>query len=191
MVLKKHLILTGFMGTGKTSVAKILSRRLGVDMIDTDEEIVRKTGKTIPEIFAMPLHLAGGEKGFRDIESDVIKEVTARRPYAVISAGGGAVLRRENREAFRNNGIIINLRASPRTIYERLGSSADESRKRPLLSDYYGKNKDDLDSAAYNRIKELLDQRAEFYADCDFSVDTDNLSPEEAADFIIKKISSL
>lgn len=182
MPLKKHIVLTGFMGTGKTAVGKILSERLSVGLVDTDEEIVKKTGRSIPQIFAGP----DGEKGFRNIESEVIKEVARRRPFVVISAGGGAVLRRENVDEFKRNGIIINLRALPETIYFRLAKSSKEISGRPLLASFGGDS-----TEALKRIKELLALRASSYAECDFFLDTDGKTPNEVADEIIKKIETV
>ncbi len=173
MPLEKHLILTGFMGSGKTAVGRILSSRLGVKFVDIDEEIVKKTGKSITEIFALP----EGEEGFRRIESEVIKDVLSRLPPSVISVGGGAVLRRENRLEFRKNGIIINLRASPEEIYSRLTKDNKEIQSRPLLAG----SKDEV----YKRIIDLLLKRADAYADCDLSVNTDGKTPEVVADIII------
>lgn len=98
---KENIVLTGMPGSGKSTAGKLLAEMLSRPFIDTDELIVRKTGKTIPEIFG-----ALGEEGFRKIESDVIEKEVMPLSSAVIATGGGAVLRKENITALRQNGRI-------------------------------------------------------------------------------------
>lgn len=160
-----NVILTGFMGTGKTAVGRILAERLKKEFLDTDEMVERRAGKTVSEIFS-----SGGELAFREMESEVALAV-AGFDGKVISTGGGAVLRRENVEALRRNGIIINLDSRPEKIFERLKNTDG----RPLLK------KPDV----VGEIKKLLAERERFYADCDFRVDTSLMSPDEVAGRII------
>ena len=97
---KQNIGLTGMPGSGKSTVGRVLARQLGRELVDTDTEIIRLAKKPIPEIFAQR-----GERGFRDLESQVIQEVS-RRTGLVIATGGGAILREENVRSLRQNGRI-------------------------------------------------------------------------------------
>ena len=97
---KQNIVLTGMPGSGKSTVGRVLARQLGRKLVDTDTEIIRLAKKPIPEIFAQR-----GERGFRDLESQVIQEVS-RRTGLVIATGGGAILREENVRRLRQNGRI-------------------------------------------------------------------------------------
>ncbi len=118
---KQNLVLTGMPGCGKSTLGKMAARELSLGFVDTDEEIVKKAGKPIPQIFS-----DDGEKAFRDLESEVVREVSALQG-TVIATGGGAVLRRENINALRENGRVLFLDRS----IEKLVTTSD----RPLSSD--------------------------------------------------------
>jgi len=164
-----NIVLTGFMGTGKSVVSRRLAQKLKRSLIDIDEAIEKDTGMKISDIFA-----ESGEARFRDIESGVIKD-TAQQDNLVISTGGGAVLREENITALQKNGFIVNLSASPDVIYERTKLSKD----RPLL------NKPD----PMKEIKNLLEYRKPFYRKCAISINTDDLTVGEVVDKIIKEFN--
>lgn len=164
----KNIVLTGFMGAGKSTVGRILAKTLGMRFVDTDEEIERRAGMSIPEIFS-----EYGEEHFRDLESEVIREISSWE-NAVIVTGGGAVIREENRKWLRKNGIIVYLHVEPEEAFRRLRDNTS----RPLL----------MVENPLNRIRELMEKRREFYRDNDFEIDTTGLSPEEVAEEIIKKI---
>lgn len=161
-----NIVLTGFMCTGKTSVGKSLAQKISFEYIDTDELIERFVGLKISEIFA-----CYGENYFRDVESQIIQQVS-KEDKKVISTGGGVVLRKENIDNLRKNGIIVNLTARPLTIFKRL---KQQPGIRPLL------NK----PQPLEEIKKLLSQREEYYKDCDIRINTDNLSIEKIVDEII------
>jgi shikimate kinase len=163
---KKNIVLTGFMGTGKSAVGRHLARCLQMDFVDTDEEIEKKTGLKIPEIFARY-----GENYFRAEESKVVEEV-AGRENCVIATGGGVVLNPENIRKLRERGVIILLEATPEVIAARVLKSEE----RPLLFS----SRDPLE-----RIRELLEFRAPFYQNCDLRVDTSSLSLEEVVEKIV------
>ncbi|WP_333654172.1 shikimate kinase [Dissulfurispira sp.] len=163
----KNIVLTGFMGTGKTEVGRILSRKLGYVLVDADTEIEKEQGITITEIFKQY-----GEPKFREIESNVIKRLSEIK-NAVISTGGGAVLRQENMDNLRKNGVIICLTASPETILKRTSNNND----RPLLQ---------VDNPL-QKIKELLEFRKPYYEKADIMIDTEGKSPIEVAEEIIEK----
>lgn len=154
------------MGTGKTAVGKILARRLGLVLVDVDAEIERDRKTTITEIFRQ-----FGEAGFRDIESAAIKKLSELK-NAVLSTGGGAVLRADNMDVLRKNGVIICLAASPETILGRTGASKD----RPLLQ---------VDNPLH-KIKELYEFRKPYYEKADIIINTDDMSPAQVAEEIIK-----
>lgn len=161
-----NIVLIGFMGTGKTIVGKRLAARLGWEFIDTDNEVERVTGKTIPQIFARD-----GEIRFRSEERLVVQKLALRQGL-VIATGGGVVLDPENVANLKKNGILICLSADPKTIYYRVKGK----RHRPLLD-----GKGDLKK----RIGELLIERAPAYQMADFAVDTGRCQPDEVVDKII------
>lgn len=107
---KENIVLIGMPGSGKSAVGQELARRTGRPLADTDQLIERRAGKTIPEIFRV-----SGEKAFRDLESDVIREL-ASRGGQILSTGGGAVLRPENLTALRQNGRLYWLNRDPDTL---------------------------------------------------------------------------
>lgn len=111
------------MGSGKTTMARLLARHFGMDFIDSDEEIQKRTGVTIPHIFDIE-----GEAGFRLRETAVIGDLMAR-DNMVLATGGGAVLAEQNREMLRQNGIVIYLKASVHDLWLR----TRHDRNRPLL----------------------------------------------------------
>jgi len=164
--MKKNIVLTGFMGTGKTAVGRELSRMLGMRLVELDEEIEKAEGMAIRDIFSRY-----GEGYFRDRETEMVKRFS-REEGVVISTGGGVVLREENMAALRENGIIVCLWAEPETILARTGGS-DE---RPLL------NVDNPEK----KIRELLDYRRPFYEKADIMIITDNKTPFEIAQEIAK-----
>ncbi|NTU42483.1 MAG: shikimate kinase [Nitrospirales bacterium] len=161
----RNIVLTGFMGTGKTEVGRMLAERLGFALIDADSEIEREQGIAITEIFQR-----SGEAGFRDIEADVIRRLS-ERGRTVISTGGGAVLRQENMDNLRKKGVIVCLTASAETIYNRICTDTG----RPLLQVEDPKAK----------IRELLDFRKPFYEKADIMIDTEGKTPHEVTEEII------
>lgn len=118
-----NLILVGMMGSGKTTVGRALARQLGKQFVDSDEEIQRRTGVTIPHIFDVE-----GEAGFRQRESAAIADLVMRNNI-VLATGGGAVLAEQNRELLHQNGLVIYLRASVHDLWQRTRND----RNRPLL----------------------------------------------------------
>lgn len=164
----ENIVLTGFMGTGKTAVSKELSRLTGFATVDVDTEIEKSAGMPITDIFKQ-----FGEPHFRQMETDEIKKVSERE-NVIISTGGGAVLRQENINALRAGGLVVCLTASPETILKRTG----DNNERPLLQveDPIGK------------IKELLDFRKPYYEKADILVDTEGKSPRQVAEEILEKI---
>ncbi len=164
---KENIVLTGFMGAGKTTVGRLLAARLGWNFIETDEMIERKTGMTISQIF--DLH---GEAYFRQKESEAVQElVRLPRGSSVISTGGGVVLRRDNISVLRRVGVIVYLEVSPEEAWQRLRDKKD----RPLLQEGY----------AQERIRTLLQGRRVQYLESDFQVKTAAKNPEEIVEEIV------
>jgi shikimate kinase len=120
-----HLVLVGLMGVGKTSVGRRVAKKLGVRHVDLDVAVERTAGRSVPEIFADE-----GEEGFRAREHVALVDLLAADAPLVLSTGGGAVLREDNRAAMRARGTVVWLRATPRTLLARVG----DGRGRPLLA---------------------------------------------------------
>ncbi len=160
------IVLTGFMGTGKTSVGEELARRLGYPFVDTDVLIEEKEGMPISLIFKEK-----GEDYFRVVERRVVEDVSSRR-NAVIATGGGIIKDRKNVESLGRRGIIIWLRAEPGIILKRVML---EGGKRPLL---------DVEEPM-QEIRKLLNEREHFYQQSDFSLETNYITPGEAAQELI------
>ncbi len=107
---KQNIVLTGMPSSGKTTIGKMLAADLNMEFVDTDVEIERVSGKPVPEIFK-----SVGEKGFRDIEAEVIAQISTRT-HTVIATGGGAVLRQENVTALKGNGRIFFIDRPPHLL---------------------------------------------------------------------------
>ena len=170
---KGNLVITGFSGTGKSLVGREVARRLNWDFLDTDDEIVKQTGKPIAEIFR-----EDGEGKFREMEREMIKEACLRG-QTVIAIGGGAIVDPQNYELLAKSAIIICLEAKPETIYERLfreASSSPETEVRPLLT---------VDDPL-ERIRQLKASRQPYYARADWTVHTDGLGITEVAEEVIR-----
>lgn len=168
-MVKASIALIGFMGTGKTTISKILSKRLNREHIDTDKVIEKKMGMTVSAIFEKY-----GEDDFRNIESHVIKELKDKEE-AIISFGGGVCLREENISNIRENHKVILLEASSKAIFERV--SRDSSR--PVL-----KGKTDIGS-----IEKIIEMRKDSYRRCaDKIIDTDGKTISDIVDIIIKEL---
>jgi 3-dehydroquinate synthase len=164
--IEMNIVLAGFMGTGKSVVGSEISRISGRRMVDADEEIERRAGISIPEIFER-----FGEPYFRNLEAEVIRDLCRSRNL-VISVGGGAMVNRQNLKEMRMGGIVFCLNASPEEIKRRVG----DGEGRPMLSGYPDK---------LARIKELLEIRKPYYEKADFQIWTEGRDPDEIAREII------
>ena len=167
--MKNNVILIGFMGTGKTSIGKLLAVKLGCAFVDLDHKIEMDNNMKIPEIFKKY-----GEEHFRKLEKDAVKEVSERRGI-VISTGGGTVKDTENMELLKKNGTVICLTADIDEILSRTENKGE----RPVL-DKNDKEQGDRRAA----IEKLLEERKKFYDQADYKVDTTNWSPLQIIDDI-------
>lgn len=168
------VILTGFMGTGKSSVGRFLARTSGREFLDLDALIVAGAGRSINEIFAEE-----GEPFFRSLETAELRRLVGRQGDFVLATGGGAVLAPENRAIFRELGTVVNLTAPSDAISHRLRHATD----RPLLSD----------GAARDKVERMLREREPCYAEADIRIDTAGKKIEDVAaeirDFLSKSLT--
>ncbi len=166
----RGVILTGFMGTGKSSVGKVLARMTGWELLDLDTLIVQAAGRSINELFAQE-----GESFFRALESAELRRLVGHHGDFILATGGGAVLAPENRALFRKLGVVVNLTASPDVIRARLRHAED----RPLLND----------EAARERVELMLRDREPSYAEADIRIDTAEKKIEDVAAEIMAFLS--
>lgn len=162
----KNIFLIGFMGCGKSTIARMLSKKLGMEQVEMDELIVQEQGMSITEIFEKY-----GEEYFRNRETDLIKHLQMK-DGVIVSCGGGAVLCEENRRMMKESGIIVWLTAEPKTILERVKYSTN----RPILNGHMN----------VEYIAELMEKRRICYEEAaDYKVATDEKSQEEICEAIL------
>ncbi len=163
-VYGRNILLAGYMGSGKTTVGKALAEKLGMAFLDTDEEIERREGRSIRTIFAEE-----GEEAFREMETGLLRELSASLVGTVVSTGGGIVLRRENRELMKATGRVFLLSASPEETFRRV----KEDKNRPLL-----------DSSGEEELRQrinlmLKERRAAYDAAADRVIETEGKTVEK------------
>ena len=164
--LPRRVLLVGMMGAGKTTVGSALAARLGVPYLDSDAQVERRTGRTVPELF-----VERGEAAFRAEEKRALAEAVTSDGPVVVSVAGGAVLDPENRNRLRQAGTVVWLRAPVDTLAARVGAGVG----RPLLGD---------DPAA--ALARLYTERRPLYAElADVVVDVEHLTPHEAVEQIL------
>lgn len=162
----QHIILIGFMGTGKSTVGQEVARQLGCSFADLDAAVVAREGRSIPEIFA-----TDGEAYFRERESQALADMLNYSTRHVIATGGGIVLREHNRELMRDGGYIVHLAASKETILARV----KRDRNRPLLQG-------DMEE----RVSKLIQQREGLYDFAHTTIAADNETAVQLAARICK-----
>jgi shikimate kinase len=155
-VHSKLLFLTGFMGSGKSTVGRRLARSLGIPFIDLDAEVVKSAGRSVNEIFSHD-----GEAAFRALEKKELSLVCRRGDCAVVATGGGVVVDVENRQMMREAGLIVNLQVDFATVSERLAGDAT----RPLLQTNTAE------------VQKLMATREAVYCEADLRVNTAHKSP--------------
>lgn len=170
--MKRRIVLIGFSATGKSAVGERLAQRLGWKFVDTDREIIQRTGKTIREIFH-----GEGEETFRDHERKLLQE-TSRRQGIVVASGGGAVLVEQMRHIMERSYFVVCLEARPQTIHQRLliDSEAGTNPIAALLT---------RGNDAIGRIAYLKQFRQPYYAIANWTVHTDCLTPDEVVEEIM------
>jgi shikimate kinase len=165
------IVLIGFMGSGKTTIAQKLAERLGFECVDLDAEIVAAAGRSISDIFR-----CDGEATFRNMETLALRSITGRRRL-VVATGGGIVERQENWGLLRETGLVIHLACAWSTLRKRLEHGTD----RPLAN-----ARDD----GWARVEELYRKRLPLYAQADIEVQTDIGSPDVTVNEIVKLLES-
>ena len=165
-----NIFLIGFMGAGKSTIARNLQKELGMELVEMDERIVKEQGMSINDIFKTK-----GEDGFRDIESQLVIDL-GKQDKAIVSCGGGVVIRPENVKNMKKSGKIIYLTAKPETILDRV----KDSTQRPLLNGHMN----------VEYINELMSMRKDFYEEAaDYKVATDGKNVSQICQEIITILS--
>jgi len=166
-----NVFLVGLMGAGKTTVGRVLAKKLNKRFIDSDHEIEARTGVAIPLIFEIE-----GEASFRQRETDVIRDLTAQNDI-VLATGGGAILKPENREYLKTRGTVIYLRASINSILQR----TSHDKNRPLLQT----------ADPRGRIEQLAREREPYYLEvADFIVETGRPNVQSLVQVILTQLES-
>lgn len=168
----KMLFLTGYMGSGKTTIGKTLSKLTGWSWMDLDDYIEEHRGKSIKDIFQND-----GEKHFRDLEHGYLQKLIENK-VSIVSLGGGTLENSENLKLVSESGTLIFLKYSLSHILDRVGKSLY---KRPILAD-----KTHLETF----IKDHYAARLTHYQKADYTINTDVLGPEEAAVRILECINA-
>lgn len=158
--MSERIYLTGFMGSGKSTIGLILANSLGYNFLDIDQLIEKEYGLSVTEFFQK-----FGEKEFRKTEREILKEIS-NLDNVIISLGGGTLANEENLKIVKDNGLLIYLKASPETLFERLKFKTD----RPLIKEFVERG--DIEGLK-NRIINLLAQREKFYNQSDLIIDTE------------------
>ena len=165
-----HLILAGFMGSGKTTVGMELSEMLMMEQVDVDRVIEDRMNMSVSEIFQMY-----GETTFREIESSVVEELSKRQKVSIFCSGGGVVLNERNVENLKRTGVVIWLKATPQEIYKRIS----EDTSRPLLKD----------NMTVEKIGNLLQDRLPLYEKAaDIAIETDGKDAERVSLEIVDQL---
>jgi shikimate kinase len=173
---EKRIYLTGFMTSGKSTIAPILANVLGFNFFDLDLEIENKEQSTVVEIFEQK-----GEKYFRKLEASVLKSI-ATKGNVVVALGGGTITNEDNFNIIRNSGKIIYLKITPDILYRRLKNKIN----RPLFRDLVLEERPKEDFI--KRINEILDLRSKFYEKADIIIEPGDQPFGIIVDKIAKKI---
>ena len=164
--MKKHIVLIGLPGAGKTTVGKLVADRLQAGFVDIDNVLIRKEGKPISMIFAEK-----GEPAFRDMERKEVDTALANEP-AVIVPGGGWAAQPGALDAAKASGYVVYLKTKPETAAARAAPSGT----RPLL----------MGEDPETQMRALIKEREPFYAQADAKVETDRKSAEEVATEVVR-----
>ncbi|MBD5135712.1 MAG: shikimate kinase [Lachnospiraceae bacterium] len=167
-----NIMLIGFMGTGKTTVSRELSKSMNIKEVDMDSYIVKREGMSINDIFDNK-----GEEYFRNVETECLKEIQKEKGR-IVSCGGGAVLKDENVKYMKDGGVIVLLTATPETVYNRVKNG----KERPILNGHMN----------VEYISELMEKRKQRYLDvADIKIVTDGKTPVNICNEIVQSLDKL
>jgi shikimate kinase len=169
---EQNIILTGFMGTGKSSVGRLLAMELKREFLDMDVVIEARERRTINQIFTDE-----GEPYFRQLEANLCRELS-RQKNLVVATGGGALVPEENLRVMESTGLVICLDCEPAVLWERIGNSQN----RPMLAEE--------DETRFSRLAALLEQRAPAYGRIQYHIDVSHIAKEEVATKICQLLKS-
>jgi shikimate kinase/3-dehydroquinate synthase len=167
----RHVVLSGFMATGKSTLGPLVAARLGRQFVDTDATIENETGRSVPELWKTE-----GEAKFRAREAELVERLVREGDAKVLALGGGAVTQPRTRRLVVDQGLVVTLRASPEAIVARIG----DVRGRPNLA---------VGGDPEARARDLLALRAEAYAECHLSLWTDRLAVDDAVTQIVELVA--
>ena len=169
---EKNVILTGFMGTGKSTIGRLVAAELQRNFLDMDDLIEAQEGRAISEIFA-----ERGESYFRRLETDLCRGL-AQQQNLVIATGGGTLVLEKNLRMMDRTGLIVCLDCDPEVLWTRIGHSQD----RPMLAE--------ADEHRFARLSNLLEQRSPAYQRIAFHLNVTYLSPQQAAQRICAYVTN-
>jgi shikimate kinase len=174
--MPKKIFLTGFMGTGKSRIGKLLSKKLNMHFVDTDDVIESKYNKTITQLFEQL-----GEEKFREIETDIISNLIQNNASAVFSLGGGSLLNKQNLKLITKSGLLIYIKSGLGEIWERTKNKT----KRPLL---LIEGKFPSKAEFMKKANTLMESRQPGYNKSQIVINRDGKEAEEVVEEIISKL---
>ncbi len=177
----KHIVfLTGFMGSGKSTIGPQLARRIGYDFADMDNKIEQSEGTSIPDIFDKR-----GETYFRRTEVKILRELSGSNGKIVVALGGGTLTNEECRTIVRDRGVLVYLQISTRKVLQRVG----RNRERPMLLSPKGEVMSDIELS--ERVEALLNEREKYYLKADLVINADEMTVLDCVEEIASKLKGL
>ena len=173
--MDSHLFVTGFMGSGKSTIGRKLAAYLNMPFVDTDDEIEKRCGKEIKEIFRDE-----GELYFRKMEEEEVLQQCRKKDKAVIALGGGALISEKSLAEVLATGLLIYIESSPEGIWKR----TRHSKRRPLMPQSKGPEDHK------RRIKVLMNERAKGYQAAHIKINRDTIEAEAVVHSLIEKINA-